>query len=134
MLRSVADFLLSVFAVFLIAGTAVPPGAVASNSVTDIAFQSSAPYYEPSVAVVPMGTLIRWVNTTASFHSVRHDACVDDEPCPFQSIAIPPDSSFVVAPLPPGRYAYHCELHPIMRGTLLVVEPSSMDAARERRD
>jgi plastocyanin len=134
MLRSVADFLLSVLAVFLIAGTALPPGAVASNSVTDIAFQSSAPYYEPSVAVVPMGTLIRWVNTTASFHSVRHDACVDDEPCPFQSIAIPPDSSFVVAPLPPGRYAYHCELHPIMRGTLLVVEPSSMDAARERRD
>lgn len=137
MFRSVADFirrLLSVLAVFLIAGTALPPESVASNSVTEIAFQSSAPYYEPPVAVVPMGTLIRWVNTTASFHSVRHDACVDEEPCPFQSIAIPPDSSFVIAPLPPGRYAYHCELHPIMRGTLLIVEPSSMNANRERPD
>jgi len=137
MLTFMADFtrrLLSVLAVFLIAGTALPPEAAASNSVADIAFQSGAPYYEPPVAVVPMGTLIRWVNTTASFHSVRHDACVDEEPCPFQSIAIPPDSSFVVAPLPPGRYAYHCELHPIMRGTLLIVEPSSMSAHSERPD
>jgi plastocyanin len=105
---------------------------MASSSVIDIAFQSSAPYYEPSVAVVTPGMPIRWVNATASAHSVRHDACIEEEPCPFQSIAIPPDSSFVVAPLPPGRYAYHCELHPIMRGTLLVIDPSSTQRNEER--
>lgn len=28
----------------------------------------------------------------------------------------------MIAPLPPGKYSYHCELHPIMRGTLIVIE------------
>ena len=135
MIRSVVDVirrLLSILAILVITGTAPASAAVASNPIIDIAFQSTAPYYEPPVAVVPMGMPIRWVNATASFHSVRHDGCIDEEPCPFQSIAIPPDSSFVVAPLPPGRYAYHCELHPIMRGTLLVLDPSSKDAGHDR--
>ena len=137
MIRAVADFiprLTFILAIFLVFRTAPPSKAVASNPVIDISFQSSAPYYEPPVAVVPMGTPIRWVNATPSFHSVRHDACVDEDPCPFQSIAIPPDSSFVVAPLPAGRYAYHCELHPIMRGTLLVIDASSKDVKAERDD
>src|SRR5690242_9832589 len=100
--RSSAHFIsgvLSILAIFQLYGTARPPEAVASNPVIDIAFQSNAPYYEPQEATAPTGTPIRWVNTTASFHSVRHDACIDEEPCPFQSIAIPPDSSFVIAPL-----------------------------------
>ena len=135
MIRSVADFiprLLSVVTVLLISGTSPSPEAIASNPEFDIAFQSSAPYYEPTEAVVPVGMPIRWVNGTASFHSVRQDACIEEEPCPFQSIAIPPDSSFVLAPLPPGRYTYHCELHPIMRGTVLVLDPSSKDARHDR--
>jgi hypothetical protein len=28
----------------------------------------------------------------------------------------------MIAPLPPGKYSYHCELHPIMRGTFIVIE------------
>jgi len=124
---------LSILAILLISGTAGTPETAAFNSV-EIIFQSSAPYYEPSVAVVPTGMPIRWVNATASHHSVRHDACIDEEPCPLQSIAIPPDSSFLLAPLPPGRYAYHCELHPIMRGTLLVIDSFSTPVKEERPD
>ena len=123
---------LCILAISHLVGTAPTPEAVAANPVIDITFQSSAPYYEPQEAIVPMGVPIRWVNATASLHSVRHDACVDEEPCPFQSIAIPPDSSFVIAPLPPGRYTYHCELHPIMRGTLLVIDASSKEARHDR--
>jgi plastocyanin len=137
MMRSERGFIartFSILATILISGTAASPETTASNPVIEIAFQSSAPYYEPQVAVVPMGMPIRWVNATASPHSVRHDACIDEEPCPLQSIAIPPDSSFVVAPLPPGRYAYHCELHPIMRGTLLVIDSSSTHGKEERYD
>ena len=100
---------------------------VGATPAVDIAFEASAPYYEPQLAVVPASRPVRWVNSTASPHSVRHDGCLTDELCAFQSIAVPPDSSFVIAPLPPGRYAYHCELHPIMRGTLIVVEPSTRD-------
>jgi plastocyanin len=135
MIRSVTDVIPGVFfivPVFLLSGTALSYEAVVLDPVIDITFQSSAPYYEPAVAVVPMGMPIRWVNATASPHSVRHDACIDEEPCPFQSIAIPPESSFVVAPLPPGRYAYHCELHPIMRGSLLVMHPSSTHIKEEK--
>ena len=136
MIGSLAEFIsrlvLCILAICHLFGTAQTPEAVASDPVIDITFQSSAPYYTPQEAVVPMGIPIRWVNATASFHSVRHDACIDEEPCPFQSIAIPPDSSFVIAPLPPGRYSYHCELHPIMRGNLLVLDPSSKEARHDR--
>lgn len=34
----------------------------------------------------------------------------------------PPKDSFVIAPLAPGKYSYHCELHPIMRGSPIVIE------------
>lgn len=86
----------------------------------DITLEASAPYYQPPQATATAGTPIRWLNSTASHHSVRHDGCLTEGNCAFESIALSPDSSFVIAPLPPGRYDYHCELHPIMRGTLIV--------------
>jgi plastocyanin len=46
-----------------------------------------------------------------------------DGVCAFQSLAVPPNASFMIAPLLPGRYTYHCELHPIMRGILIVLPP-----------
>ena len=98
----------------------VVPGAV--MQAVDISFEATAPYYQPQVAIVSAGVPVRWSNPTASPHSILHDGCLTDKPCAFHSIAVMPDDSFVVAPLPPGRYSYHCELHPIMRGTLIVVE------------
>ncbi|NOT95831.1 MAG: hypothetical protein HOP00_05935 [Nitrospira sp.] len=94
----------------------------------EVVFETTAPYYEPNTLVVPAGVPVRWVNPTASPHSVRHDGCLTDGLCAFESIPVPPDSSFVIGPLPPGSYRYHCELHPIMRGTLIVVEaPDQLD-------
>lgn len=119
---------LSGASVLLCSGMFLAGGAVASAAPADpveITFESTSPYYLPRVAIVPAGTPVRWVNTTGSPHSVRHDGCLTDEACAFQSIAVPPDSSFFIAPLPPGRYAYHCELHPVMTGTLVVVAPSA---------
>jgi plastocyanin len=93
----------------------------------DISFEATAPYYEPHIAVVSAGVPVRWSNSTASPHSIRHDGCLTDEgPCVFRSITVPPDNSFVIAPLPPGRYSYHCELHPVMRGTLVVVDSQTV--------
>lgn len=118
--------------------TTSPTPAFGSADPVEIAFETTSPYYQPRVAFVTAGTPVRWVNTTGSPHSVRHDGCLTEETCAFQSIAVPPDSSFLIAPLQPGRYGYHCELHPIMRGTLVVVDPlargdgmiSIMDATR----
>ena len=92
------------------------------HATVDITFDSGAPYYLPNVAVVGAHTAVRWWNPTSSPHSIRHDGCIEDGPCAFQSLTVLPDESFVIAPLPPGRYPYHCELHPIMRGLLHVVE------------
>jgi plastocyanin len=89
----------------------------------EIAFETTSPYYQPPVAIVSANRPVRWVNPTGSHHSVRHDGCLAEDICAFQSIAVPPDSSFIIAPLPPGRYGYHCELHPVMRGTLVVEDP-----------
>jgi len=98
-----------------------------TDTIVDITFESTAPYYQPPMAVVPAGVPVRWLNTTASHHSIRHDECLTDGPCAFESIAVSPDSSFMIAPLPAGRYAYHCELHPVMRGTLIVTDPNRPD-------
>ena len=95
----------------------------------EIAFEANTPYYQPQQAIVPANVPIRWVNLTASAHSVRHDGCLTEDLCAFQSIAVPPDSSFAIPPLAPGQYSYHCELHPIMRGTLIVVEPPAQAEA-----
>jgi len=113
-----------VFGMFLI-GSAPAMGGTSPGEagIVEILFESSAPYYEPQLAVVSAGMPVRWSNTTASPHSIRHDECLkEDGPCVFRSLAVPPENSFAIAPLPPGRYAYHCELHPVMRGTLVVVE------------
>ena len=102
---------------------------ISSANPVEITFETSAPYYEPQLALVSAGSPVRWVNPTASPHSVRHDDCLTNDTCAFQSIAVPPDSSFSIAPLPPGRYGYHCELHPIMRG-VLIVRDSGVEAVR----
>ncbi len=119
-------------ALLLCFGVPLSTSAVAGISSADpveITFETSAPYYEPQLALVSVGSPVRWVNSTASPHSIRHDDCLTNDTCAFQSIAVPPDSSFSIAPLPPGRYGYHCELHPIMRGVLIVRDPG-MEAVR----
>ena len=118
--RLLVAFFLFCPGMLVIGSTAV---AFAPADPVEIAFETTSPYYQPRVAVVSAGTPVRWVNTTGSPHTVRHDGCLMDETCAFQSLAVPPDSSFLIAPLPPGHYGYHCELHPIMRGTLVVVDP-----------
>jgi plastocyanin len=78
------------------------------------------PYYYPHEAVMWAGVPIQWLNATASPHTVQHDACGTDRPCMFDSGKVAPGETFTHPGLPPGRYPYHCELHPIMGGTVIV--------------
>ena len=119
-IKTVPIVVVTLLSILALAGGAIAD--VAQISPVEITFESGSPYYLPRTAVVPAGVPVRWVNQTGSHHSVRHDGCVGEATCAFQSIAVPPDSNFAIAPLAPGRYAYHCELHPIMRGTLVVVD------------
>jgi plastocyanin len=81
------------------------------------------PYYYPHEAVVLAGVPIQWINATASPHTVRHDDCGRDLPCLFDSGKVDAGETYTLSGLPPGRYPYHCELHPIMGGTLIVEDP-----------
>ena len=96
-----------------------------SNSVS-ITLEGLAPYYVPQVAVMPVGSVVTWTNPTPSPHSIRHDGCLTLGRCAFDSGIVLPDDTFSIPMLPPGQYPYHCELHPVMRGTLVVVDPHAM--------
>lgn len=85
-----------------------------------INMENWAPYYRPYEAAILSQTPIQWKNPTASPHTVRHDDCATDRPCLFDSGAVAPDGSYTISGLAPGRYLYHCELHPIMRGELII--------------
>jgi hypothetical protein len=107
--------------------TVVPLIGLASPSPLAIMLDSWSPYYQPAVAVVAPGTPIRWINPTASPHSIRHDGCVSSGPCAFNSGTVAPDSSYLLAELPVGHYPYHCELHPVMRGVLIIDVSSPLE-------
>ena len=93
-----------------------------SPSVYSISLDNFSPYYSPALATVTAGQPIRWINETASQHTITHDGCVEKGPCAFDSGPLRSDASFSVSDLQPGLYPYHCRLHPIMRGTLIILD------------
>jgi plastocyanin len=90
----------------------------------EIIIDSGSPYYFPASAKVPAGEPIRWDNPTGSPHTITEDGCVQDGPCAFDSGVVPPNGSYAISGLSPGRYPYQCRLHPIMRGVLVITEPA----------
>lgn len=94
---------------------------------TQIMIEDGSPYFAPSKAIATSGSPVSWYNPTPTDHTVTHNGCVEDgTPCLFDSGVIPPGEQFSVPGLPPGRYPYHCRIHPIMRGVLTVTEASTM--------
>ncbi len=107
-------------------GTAVAEPSLDLSPATHIVMENGSPYYVPAAATAVSGTPIRWENPTATHHTVTHNGCVNDESaCLFNSGTVPPGGQFTIHGLPPGRYAYHCGIHPIMRGQLIVTDDSS---------
>lgn len=96
-----------------------------ASSSFKIQMESWAPYYQPEAASVALGTVVRWENPTATHHTVTQDGCEAEGPCLFDSGAIPPSGIYELPELPPGQYPYHCILHPIMRGTIVVIGSNS---------
>lgn len=107
----------------LVAGLAWPTAATPPYA--QIIMEDGSPYFVPVTATITSGSPIRWDNPTPTHHTVTHNACVDDSaPCAFDSGTVVPGGSYTVPGLPPGRYPYHCRIHPIMRGVLTVTEAS----------
>ena len=107
--------------VFIIAlfTTGIVPEEARSDAVV-ITMEYWSPYYQPSTAVIQHGSQLQVVNNTSSVHTIRHDDCLHSPQCQFDTGIVRPNGKISFPDLPPGEYPYHCELHPIMRGTIIV--------------
>lgn len=114
-------FMIAGTIVLTVAGLAWPT--TATPPYTQIIMEDGSPYFVPVMATIASGSPIRWDNPTPTHHTVTHNACVDESaPCAFDSGTVPPGETYTLPGLPPGRYPYHCRIHPIMRGVLTVTE------------
>ncbi len=117
---------LRIMAIAIGIGAATGGPALDLSPAAQILMENGSPYYIPATATVASGTPIRWDNPTPTHHTVTHSDCMkEDGPCLFDSGTVAPGGHFIVSGLPAGRYPYHCGIHPIMRGQLVVTDDSS---------
>ena len=72
--------------------------------------------FQPSQVRVAPGTTVRWVNRDQVGHTSTSDAAGWDSPLLATGATF--SHTFTAA----GQHPYHCEPHPTMRGTVVVVE------------
>ena len=111
-----------------IAGVMLEGWVALGASVRYIRIEHRAPYFSPNSVTVRAGTPIRWENNTGEAHTIIADECVRGSRCRFDSGIIRPFGTYHLLPLPPGRYRYHCGLHPFMRGIITVAPPKKRSA------
>lgn len=83
-----------------------------NSSAADVTIDNFA--FGPSTLEVATGTEVTWTNKQGSPHTITAD---DGS---FTSDNVPQDGTFSFTFLTPGTYAYHCEIHPNMTGTITV--------------
>lgn len=80
------------------------------------------PDYEPDVANVPKGHIVKWINVDAVPHTVTSSVDFGDT---FNSNMINAGEEFTLdsSKLESGEYEYMCVVHPWMIATLIIEEP-----------
>jgi plastocyanin len=84
-----------------------------SGSVTKVDIKDNS--FKPSTLTVPPGATVEWHNQDVVQHSVTSDI-----QGLFDSGALNPGKRFTSKFDTPGSYSYHCNIHPEMRGTIIV--------------
>ncbi|HNP60791.1 MAG TPA: cupredoxin domain-containing protein [Nitrospirales bacterium] len=111
------------FLVLLLFPVSTQPILWASSPQIDI--QSAPPFFSPNHLMIRLDTALTWKNNTGEAHSIVADDCQSRSRCSFDSGVIRPENQYVLTRLAPGRYPYHCGLHPFMRGLLTVQTTAS---------
>ena len=105
------------------AGTARPAGTTAASPAaggaatctgsggTAVTIQNFA--FSPATATVAVGSTVTWTNDDSTAHTVTFDAGPN---CGQLSSGATTTATFSAA----GSYAYHCSIHPSMKGTVVV--------------
>ena len=89
---------------------------VVADTTSDHKITIQATQFSPSSLTMLMGTKVTWTNADADIHSV-----VSDDAVSFNSGNINPGATFSFTPSATGTYAYHCGIHPAVKGILYVV-------------
>ncbi len=91
------------------------PGGVGSYDVVVAGYA-----YSPSELRVSVGTTITWVNMDGVMHTVSFGGHEDDHPGGLDSGPMYHMGVWSYTFIEPGTYAYHCDPHPYMTGTVIV--------------
>ena len=89
-----------------------PPVAAAKVAGSQISIQDFQ--FNPATVTVPVGTTVTWTNKDGEPHTVTSSTKL------FSSSGLDEGESFSYTFASPGTYAYHCQLHPHMTGTIVV--------------
>jgi plastocyanin len=84
----------------------------ASASSNSIAIANFA--FSPATTTVKAGTAVTWTNKDSTTHAVASDSGV------FQSGDLALNGTYTYTFSKAGTYAYHCSIHPSMKGTVIV--------------
>lgn len=87
-----------------------------NNSVTIQSFS-----FQPNNLTVPMGTTVIWTNQDSVEHTVTADNGAFDS-----NNIMPNGGQYSHTFNQSGTYAYHCKIHPTMRGQIQVMQGSAM--------
>jgi plastocyanin len=88
-------------------GDAGPQSGMGEVSIVDFAFQ-------PAAIVVDLGETVEWTNTGNADHTVDSDTEI------FESGILDSGETYSYTFGEPGIFPYHCDLHPHMRGMVVV--------------
>ena len=101
-------------------GFVLTPFGVAVLGQQQIVLLDREPFYSPPSISLQVGQAVKWQNQSMQPHTITHDGCSLGEKCAFHSGHLHPGEQFSVRDLTPGIYPYHCNIHPFMRGVIVV--------------
>jgi plastocyanin len=93
--------------------TSAPAGAMTVTIQNGASFQTTTAFGADPLTV-SAGTTISWLNSDSTTHTSTSDGSQ------WSSGDIAPGGRFNFTLTAPGRYSYHCQLHPNMVGTIVV--------------
>jgi plastocyanin len=70
--------------------------------------------FDPEALIIQAGTIVTWTNRDSAAHNVSSDNFVSPD--------IAQDESYSFRFESPGIYDYYCEIHPDMKGRIIVKE------------
>ena len=99
-----------------------------ASSSRNIHIETKPPFFSPNQLTISVGTPLTWKNRTQEPHNIVSDDCRLETTCSFDSGFLGPNARYTLPQLKPGRYPYHCGLHPFMRGLLTIHPPQSFSS------